>query len=1261
MKHLLFALLFILTLFPMHGTTISSVQKLNSTTVEIKFQDGNRLLADFYGPNIFRLFLDPNGGILRNPESNPPAQILVTDPRRKVGTLTVKNEGQNVIVSTEKIQVTFSQTDALMTVKDLTTNKVTIQQISPVEFGKNSVTLTLAEQPDEYFYGGGIQNGRFSHKGTRILIENTNNWTDGGVASPTPFYWSTAGYGVMPYTFKKGRYDFGKTKKGNVTIEHDTQYLDCFFMVSPTAVALLNDFYQLTGNPILLPKFGFYEGHLNAYNRDYFKKANNGPMKYEDGNYYAESQKKPEGESTRESLNGEFNNYIFSARAAIDRYVNNDMPLGWFLPNDGYGAGYGQTESLDGNIENLRQFGNYARSKGVEIGLWTQSTLHPKAGVEPLLQRDIVKEIRDAGVRLLKTDVAWVGAGYSFGLNGISDVGELMPYYGKNARPFIISLDGWAGTQRYAGIWTGDQTGGKWEYIRFHIPTFIGSGLSGQPNITNDVDGIFGGKNIPINVREFQWKTFTPMELNMDGWAPNAKYPHILGEPATSINRMYLKLKAELIPYTYSIAREAVDGKPMIRAMFLDDPSAYTHGKATEYQYLYGPYFLVAPIYKETQADTSGNDIRDGIYLPKGLWIDYFSGEAYEGGKILNNYAAPLWKLPVLVKAGAIIPMTNPNNNPGEIRKDYRAYELYPAGKSEFTEYDDDGYTNAYRDSAFTTTKLALSEENGKVVFDIDPTTGDFDGFNPQKETEVRLNVTSQPKSLKVRIGKKSINLQKVETEDEFNHGTNVWYYNPAPRINRFATKGTPTAEMKLAKNPICYAKVEKTDVTKNKMSFTISGYAFDTSNRMLTKSGTLQAPTTQITEEGTHPTSLTPSWKAQENADYYEVEFQGMNYSTIKNTSLAFGDLKPETSYSFKVRSVNKDGQSAWAELQGTTKKDPLEFVLHNVTGETTCKNQGGQGVNKLFDFDETNIWHTAWGAKATPFDLIADLHALAKLDKFHYLSRQGNGALLKGSVSISDDKSEWTEVGSFEWENKEMTREFTFKNNPTARYIKIHVEKGVGDFGSGKELYIFRVPDSELLLPGDINRDKRVDENDLTSYMNYTGLRKGDADFDYVSIGDLNKNGLIDAYDISNVATQLEDGVWPGRDLPIAGTLTVKPMRQNYNAGETIEIAVKGNGLTSVNALSFALPYNPQDMEYQGCELSESVKNMKNLTYDRLHTNGIKALYPTFVNIGDQATINGDQNLLTIKFKVKRSVKLQLKPTDFILVDKRLNQKKF
>ena len=632
---------------------ILRAEKINPTTVDVLFANQQRMTIDFYGENIFRVFQDNSGGIIRDPEAKPEAQILVDQPRRKVSGLSVDEKEGYITLTTAQVRIELNKQTGLMKVFNPLTGKCVIEEVAPVVFGPKEVTVTLKENPEEYFYGGGVQNGRFSHKGKVIAIENQNSWTDGGVASPAPFYWSTNGYGMMWYTFRKGEYDFGATEKNTVKLSHNSSYLDIFYMVNDGAVSLLNDFYQLTGNPVLLPKFGFYEGHLNAYNRDYWKEDEKGIL-FEDGKRYKESQKDNGG--IKESLNGEKNNYQFSARAVIDRYKNHDMPLGWLLPNDGYGAGYGQTETLDGNIANLKSLGEYARKNGVEIGLWTQSDLHPKEGVSALLQRDIVKEVRDAGVRVLKTDVAWVGAGYSFGLNGVADVGHIMPYYGNDARPFIISLDGWAGTQRYAGIWSGDQTGGEWEYIRFHIPTYIGSGLSGQPNICSDMDGIFGGKNAAVNIRDFQWKTFTPMQLNMDGWGANEKYPHALGEPATSINRMYLKLKSELMPYTYSFAREAVDGMPLIRAMFLDYPNEYTYGTATRYQYMYGTDFLVAPVYQNTKADKEGNDIRNGIYLPEGTWIDYFSGEKYEGNRILSNFDTPVWKLPVFVSThGATI------------------------------------------------------------------------------------------------------------------------------------------------------------------------------------------------------------------------------------------------------------------------------------------------------------------------------------------------------------------------------------------------------------------------------------------------------------------------------------------------------------------------------------------------------------------------------------------------------------------------------
>lgn len=910
-------------------TPIVCAQQINPTTVDLVFSNGQRMTFDFYGPNIFRMFQDNQGGIIRDPEARPEAQILVNQPRKPISVLQIEDNDERISIFTDQIELQFAKEDGRMKVINRVTQHTVVEEVRPVSYEKNRTCLNLKEQPDEYFYGGGVQNGRFSHKGKSIAIVNQNSWTDGGVASPTPFYWSTAGYGFMWYTFKPGKYDFGATQKGEVSLSHETNYLDVFFMIDDGAVPLLNDFYQLTGNPVLLPKFGFYQGHLNAYNRDFWKEDEKGIL-FEDGKRYKESQKDNGG--IKESLNGEKGNYQFSARAVIDRYKAHDMPLGWLLPNDGYGAGYGQIETLDGNIQNLKSLTEYAHQQGVEIGLWTQSDLHPKPEVSALLQRDIVKEVRDAGVRVLKTDVAWVGDGYSFGLNGVADVAHIMPYYGNDARPFIISLDGWAGTQRYAGIWSGDQTGGEWEYIRFHIPTYIGSGLSGQPNITSDMDGIFGGKNPVVNMRDFQWKTWSPMQLNMDGWGTNEKYPHALGEPATSINRSYLKLKSELIPYTYSIAHEAINGLPMIRALFLEYPNPYTLGKATQYQYLYGPYFLVAPIYKNTAADEEGNDIRDGIYLPEGTWIDYFTGEKYEGNRVVNNWEAPIWKLPVFVKAGAIIPMTNSNNHVSEINKHVRIYELYPAGRTSFTEYDDDGRTEAYRLGESTTTQIDMEENNGKVTARIAPTTGNFTGFEKEKQTEFRVQVSEKPRKVTAQSGGRKIKLTEVTSPEAFGKSVNVFFYEASPEWNRFATPGSDFAKVSIHRNPQLRIKLETADITASATELMIEGYHFDMGNSYLHSQGSLTAPKAQVTDENREAYSVTPTWNKVENADYYEIEFNHMLYTTIKNTSLLFEGLEAETDYNFKIRSVNQEGTSDWASFAVKTKSNPLEFAIKGI-----------------------------------------------------------------------------------------------------------------------------------------------------------------------------------------------------------------------------------------------------------------------------------------------------------------------------------------
>ena len=1234
---------------------IVSAKLSGPTTVAITYADGQTCTLDFYSDRIVRVFQDPKGGPVRDPQATPPAQILVDQPRGAVKELTLTPDG----ISTACMELIFNKEKGTVSLRDRQKNVTVMKELSPAEISDKGVKVTLQAQPNEYFYGGGVQNGRFSHRGQQISIVNQNSWNDGGVCSPAPFYWSTAGYGMMFHTFKPGQYDFGAKTGDVVTLEHQTDHLDLFLWVADGPVALLNQYYQLTGRPVLLPLFGFYEGHLNAYNRDYWKESENGIL-FEDGKRYKESQQDNGG--IRESLNGEQpGSYQFSARAVIDRYEKHDMPLGWILPNDGYGAGYGQAETLDGNIENLRQFGEYARKKGVEIGLWTQSDLHPVDSIKPLLQRDIEKEIGVAGVRVLKTDVAWVGSGYSFGLNGISKVAGLMPKLGHRARPFIITVNGWAGTQRYGGVWTGDQTGGKWEYIRFHIPTYIGAGLSGMPNISSDMDGIFGGKNMAVNVRDFQWKTFTPMQLNMDGWGANPKYPHALEEPATSINRSYLKLKTIIMPYIYTIAHQAMTGKPMVRAMFLDYPNKYTLGKQTQYQFMCGPSFLVAPVYQDTRADAKGNDIRNGIYLPEGRWYDMFTGKTYEGGCVLNNYDAPIWKLPLFIKAGSILPVTYAHNNPNQIRKNVRSYELFPYGESEFTVYEDDGKTDAYLYGDSATTRICSSLKKGVATITIEPTKGHYEGMVTQKSLTLTFNVSKEPKNVTAKVNGKKVKLQKATSMQDFGKHNNSYFYLAETDLNGYSTPGSPASKVKLPACPVMYVRMEACDITKTTIEVSVKGYEFNIDNGLKQKTGTLTAPR-HITVNDTNRTaySLVPSWQPVDNADYYEIRYDSMIYTGIRDTYLKFEDLQPETEYAFALRAVNRSGSSEWTEFKATTTANPLEFAIRHITATCTAQSQPGEGLHKLFDFDEKTMWHTKWETKATPFEMICDLHSVNVLDRMEYLPRQVgvNGMLLSSKVAYSMDKSHWTEAGNFAWTHDMKKKTFTFKGHPQARYIRLTVDRAYGQFGSGQELYIFRQPGTPSYIPGDVNADNQLDENDLTSYLNYNGLRLGDKDFEgYVSKGDVNGNRLIDAYDISNVAVELEGGAKTADDAePVAGKLVLVPDKKTYRAGETVTVTVRGFGLTNVNALSFAIPYAPAEYEYLGMEPGEAVKSMRNFTNDRLHSNGQKALYPTFVNVGDRPVLGGSADLFTLRFRAGKAGPFSLQMKDGLLVDKQL-----
>ncbi|GAA0409921.1 hypothetical protein GCM10010357_33740 [Streptomyces luteireticuli] len=543
-------------------------------------------------------------------------------------------------------------------------------------------TQTLSRGAAEQFYGAGMQNGRgnTSHRGRKTEVGVDYNWDDGGHPNSVPFYLSSAGYGVYRNTYAPNTYAFDDP----VTASARERRFDAYYFAGRTPKQVIGGYTKLTGRPFLPPLYGLEPGDSDCYLHN-----------------------KNRGE--RRTLD---------ALKVADGYTGHDLPLGWMLVNDGYGCGY----------ENLPEVTKGLDGRGMHMGLWTEDGLGKLA--------DQVK----SGQRVAKLDVAWVGDGYKFALDGCKAA-----YKGiednSDARGFTWAPESWSGAQRCGVQWSGDQKG-SWDYIRWQIPTYAGATMSGLAYTTGDIDGIFGGSP-KTYVRDLQWKAFLPAVMTMDGWALSDKQPWRYGEPYTSVNRKYLKLKESLLPYMYTYAAEAArTGVGPVRPLALeypDDPKAATD--AAKYEFLSGEYFLVAPVYEDKET-------RDGIYLPRGTWTDYWTGRTYRGPTTVDGYRAPLDTLPLFVKEGANIPMW-----PG-IRS-YRdrtadsplAWDVHPARtRSSFTLYEDDGVTRAHREGAYARQEVRSQVlDGGGVRIDVGASVGRFKGKQTARPYEFTVHSRTAP------------------------------------------------------------------------------------------------------------------------------------------------------------------------------------------------------------------------------------------------------------------------------------------------------------------------------------------------------------------------------------------------------------------------------------------------------------------------------------------------------------------------------------
>ncbi|HEY3315334.1 MAG TPA: TIM-barrel domain-containing protein, partial [Bacillota bacterium] len=312
---------------------------------------------------------------------------------------------------------------------------------------------------------------------------------------------------------------------------------------------------------------------------------------------------------------------------------------------------------------------------------------------------------------------------------------EALRKHRPGRRPFILSRSGWAGVQRYAWNWTGDVTS-NWASLRQVVATVIGLGLSGQPFAGSDIGGFSGATTPELFTRWLQLGVFLPLCRAHTAKTTADQEPWSFGEPYLSINREFIRLRYSLLPYLYTAAWQAHErGWPMVRPVFWGmsagsaeraaaaGVSAAAAGTTTAAEdllavddaFLLGDHLLVAPVLDQ------GARSRD-VVLPPGGWYDWWEGKLVSGpgqgapgqGPARVAVEAPLERMPLFVRAGAVIPAEPPARNTAARRLDQLDLHVWvPAGGDQVASflYADagDGYGPSRLD------RFVVAREPGRV------------------------------------------------------------------------------------------------------------------------------------------------------------------------------------------------------------------------------------------------------------------------------------------------------------------------------------------------------------------------------------------------------------------------------------------------------------------------------------------------------------------------------------------------------------------
>ncbi|MFO0589145.1 MAG: glycoside hydrolase family 31 protein [Polyangiaceae bacterium] len=756
---------------------------------------GQTLSVTFVDPAVARLTFDP-------PANMRPSYAVTAAP--KDVTPVIGGEGDTAIVCTDDLMIEVNLTTCALTATDKDAHILvdSTAGMGGVEKDGDARTVRFHLTPESHFYGFGDKLGPLDKLGRTMTFRNTDAYDDafGGFppdADPlyasVPFFVGLRGGAAYGYFFDDTHaltFDMGASDSSAWSVRASSGVVDQYIFAGPRMADVLARYTGLTGHIPLPPRWslGYHQSRwgyapdskvlavadelrsrkipadalwLDIQHMDGFRSFTWDPANFPD----------PAG------LVQSLADKALRTVAIVDPGVKVDPA--WDVYQTGLQNGYflkgqdgnpyvgkvwpGEAVFPDFSDPAVRAFWGslVPRTVGVGVsGLWIDMNepsnfTGQKGGTVP-------------------DDLACAGDGLPTTMAEVHNVYALLEanatYEGMLAaspdeRPFLLTRAGYAGTQRYAAMWTGDAPS-SWATLQGTLPLLLGMGLSGLTFSGSDVGGYSGDPSPELFARWMEVGSFSPFFRDHVTTGVGDQEPWQFGVEVTDVSRAVIEERYRLLPYLYSLFREAsVSGAPVLRPLvyeFQDDPATYGIGDEA----MLGPSLLLAPVLE------SGATSRE-VYLPKGRWFEARSGAIYEGPGTFTVDVV-LAALPTFVREGAIVPRRDLVQSADEKPIQLLSLDVYPAeAKSTFALYEDDGHSLSFQSGSYAFTPITAQRTASGATIAIGPRQGSWQV--PARTLELRVRRVDHAPT-KVTLGGQALSL--VASYDAFQSATKGYYYD---------------------------------------------------------------------------------------------------------------------------------------------------------------------------------------------------------------------------------------------------------------------------------------------------------------------------------------------------------------------------------------------------------------------------------------------------------------------------------------------------